>query len=108
MSGAAREDVAAVVDEELRRLLGAERSFEPGAALRDIGMSSLKLLALSARVAQRLGLAGDPPSTAEMKAVGDVARTFERHLAAPREDDLALGASVDRAQRRLRLRGSPK
>jgi acyl carrier protein len=102
-------DVAAIVHTELRRILATDRTFSPDAVLRDAGVSSLKLLQLSARVVEQLGLMGDPPSTLDMKTVGDVVRTFERHLAEPRPDDLSLGASADRAaRRRLRLRGSAK
>jgi hypothetical protein len=101
-----RGAVEAIVQAELRHVLGADRVIEGGAVLVEVGVTSLKLLELSARVGLRLGLAGDPPSTGEVKTVRDFVEVFERHLAEPRQDDLALGASVNRAQRRLRLRGS--
>jgi acyl carrier protein len=101
-----REGVEAIVETELRHVLGADRVIEGSAVLVEVGVTSLKLLELSARVGLRLGLAGDPPSTSEIRTLRDFIEVFERHLAEPRQDDLALGASVNRAQRRLRLRGS--
>ena len=105
---ASGDSVESVVHAELRHVLGSERTYEGGAVLLDIGVSSLKLLELSARVGLRLGMAGDPPSTTGVKTVGEFVQTFERHHAEPRQDELSLGASVTRAQRRLRLRGSGK
>jgi phosphopantetheine binding protein len=74
------QSVEAIVHAELCRVLGSDGgSFEDGAALVDIGVSSLKRLELCARVGLRLGMAGDPPSTTGIETVRDFVRAFERH-----------------------------
>lgn len=73
------QSIETIVRAELRRVLGSDRSFDDGAALADIGVSSLKFLELCARVGLRLGMAGDPPSTTGVETVHDFVRAFERH-----------------------------